>query len=229
MKRTLLVSALSFSAVVGTLRAQATISTLGDWNASRAQTFFGEPDTGYFGQTLTVPGDARLVSYEFRVEQLSLAPTQYQSSVYLWDTINLRATGSSLYTSSASTFDFIGGGFAPVSFTLPGGGIDLTTGQVILLMFDAITPGDTVASSAQFGLVVPGTLAGGEARFLNSFAGANSPTITSWSPVGGDFAFRADFVFAPEPSTWGAGTAAVGLVIWRLASARAARRSATRV
>ena len=132
MKRTFLVSALSLSAVVGTLHAQTTISTIVDWNLSLAQQTFGEPDAGYFGQTLTVPGDARLVSYEFRVQQLTQEPTQYRSRVYRWDMDSSRATGSPLYSSPSSTLN-PGGGFVALSFTLPDGGIDLTAGQVILL------------------------------------------------------------------------------------------------
>ncbi len=178
MKRTLLAGALSLSAVVGTLHAQTTLSTLPDWDETGALFDFGEADTGYYGQTLTVPGDSRLVSYEFRVEQLSLEPTQYRSRVYLWHTGTLRAEGEPLYISTASTFPYIGGGFVAVSFTLPNGGIDLTAGQVILLMFDGIDPGDEVESRSQFGLVSPGTLNDGAAYYLNSLAGANTPTST---------------------------------------------------
>gem|GEM_PF-4553932 len=58
---------------------------------------------------MTVPSDGRLVSYEFRVEQLSGDPTQYQSLVYAWDAVNSRATGPALYTSASGTFDNVGG------------------------------------------------------------------------------------------------------------------------
>jgi hypothetical protein len=51
----------------------------------------------------------------------------------------------------------------------------LATGQVILLMFDAIAPGDSVPSGSEFGLVFPGTLGGGEAFLRNSNSGAASP------------------------------------------------------
>jgi hypothetical protein len=220
MKTHVLASVLPLLAIGTLLRAQTDISTLPDWDGSNGFSTFGEPDTGYFGQTLTVPSDGRLVSYEFRVEQLSGDPTQYQSLVYAWDAVNSRATGPALYTSAAGTFDNVGGGFATVSFTLPGGGLDLVTGQEIVLMFDAVTTGDSTSSSSQFGLVSPGTYAGGEGFLLNSSSGANLPTVASWGSVGGDFAFSARFVFAPEPSTWGA----IGLGMAGLVWARMRRR-----
>lgn len=190
--------------LVGVLRAQTTISTVPDWDGVNGFTSFGEPDTGYFGQTVTVPSDARLVSYSFRVDQLSVDPTQYRSQVYLWDALNSVAVGTPLYTSGSLNFDYTGTGFATVSFPLPGAGLDLTTGQVILLMFDGVTTGDSVGSSSSFGLVAPGTYGGGDGLLLNSLGGTATPTGNAWSPMGGDLAFSATFVFAPEPATWGA-------------------------
>jgi hypothetical protein len=211
----LLLPALGSMAVL--VQADTVVTTIPDWNGSTSLNSLGEPDTGYFGQTLTVPLDARLVSYEFRVDQLSTTSTQYRSQVYLWDTVNDRATGAPLYTSADQTFDFTGTGYAAVTFTLPGGGVDLTPGQVIVLLFDAIAPGDTTASATQFGLVSPGTYAGGAGYALNSAGGTFLPTVDSWGAAGGDLAFQATFSGAPEPSTWAAGAVGLGVIAWRWA------------
>lgn len=219
MKRNRLASLLLLALGSGAVWVQAdtVVTTIPDWDGTTSLSPLGEPDTGYFGQTLTVPRDARLVSYEFWVDQLTLDPTQYRSQVYLWDTVNDHATGPALYTSAAQTFDYTGSGYAAVTFTLPGGGVDLTPGQVIVLLFDAIAPGDTTASVTKFGLVSPGTYAGGAGYALNSSGGTYLPTVDAWGPAGGDLAFQATFSGAPEPSTWAAGAVGLGVIAWRLA------------
>lgn len=217
--RLALVAGLMASAGVG--QAATIVQTLGSWDGSNAFSSFGIPDSLFFGQTLEVPAvDSKLASFSFEVQQISTESTFYTASVYAWDTVNNRATGAPFYVSPGRVLN-PSAVFQTVTETLPGGGVAMTPGQIIVLMFEATGTSGGGVGTATFGLTAQGALANGSAWLLNSGAGA--PTTATWDPVGGDFAFRANFAPVPEPPTAvslallvGAG----GFVVWRRRAAR---------
>lgn len=216
-----LVVGLMVSAGVG--QAATIVQTLGSWNGSDRFGPFGMPNTRFFGQTLEVPAvDSTLVSFDFRVDQYSAESTTYTASVYAWDAVNSRATGAPLFQSPSRSLDF-SGVFQTVTETLPGGGVAMTPGQIILIMFEATGTSGGGVGSADFGRTSETALANGSGWALNWVDGTTTPTTATWGAVGGDFAFRANFAPVPEPPTAvslallvGAG----GFVVWRRRAGR---------
>jgi len=188
-------------------RADTVISTLESWDGINVFWPFGEPSTAFYGQALTIPeSGGSLVSYEFQIQPLE-GITRYRTLVYAWDAGASRPTGLPLYQSGDLSLS-PPAAFSLIEFTIPGG-LLLTPGQQILLMFDAYTLRDSTEdepadNTAQFGLVSDLAYAGGSGFILPASGEDFDPLAENWLPVGSDFAFRATFASVPEAGTWGA-------------------------
>jgi hypothetical protein len=173
--------------------AAQTITTLPDENDTRRP--FGCPNTGAYGQVITVPaGENTLSSFSFRMNLP--AAEVFRGMVFAWDGTTPTATGSALFTSGPTST--AGAGMETVTFTTSG--VAVVAGQQYVLLAQAdctATPADT---NGLLGTVEPGTYAGGDFVFQQNGGDATQLTTGVWetflAPV--DLAFEA--VFGAEAS-----------------------------
>ena len=187
------VALLAAAGVAGPAAAETVISTLADENNTFAP--FGCPDTGAYGQTVTVPaGESSLESFSFR---MNLPAGQvFRGVVMAWDGDS--ATAPVLFESAPRST--AGTGMETVTFTT--GGVPVVEGQLYVLFAQAdctLTPGGT--PTGFWGSVVPGTYDDGNTVFQNN-GGDFSQVTGVWegNVTEEDFAFEAVFGLpAPEP------------------------------
>lgn len=222
MTRTLFASAFSVALLGGVAWADTVISTLDLFNSEQVFQPFGDPVTPFYGQSLTIPvGGGSLISYEIVIQPLS-GTSLFRSWVFAWDEANSRMTGTALYQSGQRSLT-APDGFFTVLFEIPGG-LELTAGQRILLMFDAYTDRDASANEAAFGFVAQASYTDGRAVILPLGVEPFNPVGQTWLDVGSDFVFRATFANVPEAGTWGAGVVGMmGVGAWMLRARRAGK------
>src|SRR5206468_2937367 len=81
-----------------------------------------------YGQTVTVPASAQILK-GFTFEMNLPASVVFRGEVYAWN--GSMASGASLFESTSQSTS--GSGFQAITFTLPGGGVPLTSGGQYVL------------------------------------------------------------------------------------------------
>lgn len=180
------------------------IDTTPMWNATNAVSPFGEQNTATYGQTITAPAGAPiLTSFSFFLDDYMNPDTaDFQAYVFAWD--GQKATGPALFQSSpiSTTNNNGNDGFEEIAIST--GTIALTAGQEYVLAFNASNQFDSEIGTARWGTINnhasgPDTYAGGTFVFLNNGSDFSQLNSTPWSERDGDLAFKATFV--PEPSS----------------------------
>ena len=203
------------TAVLATSAWAQSIDTASGWNGSTALYQFGLPNTATYGQTITAPVSASVLQgFSFRINPQGVA-FPFQAHVYEWDPVNSRATGPVLYTSPVVSS-------TPVSvyethgFAVPN--LALVPGKPYVLFASVSnTPGPIAGSF--WGLIDPGSYAGGNVVFQNNGTDASLWTNAAWVAVTGyDFAFTATIVSAPDAPTITAATPGNGQASFTLAA-----------
>lgn len=176
--------ALSIAASAGTAAADTTLSS-GVFNGTLS--LFGYSANSTFGQVFTAPAvDNVITDFSFIVIS-NPEVTGVSAYIYAWD--GTKATGPALFTSSPFT---LVGDYQ--RFQINTGGVALTSGsQYVAFVSVSAGPGGT--GTASFGASFPGRLGG----FVYQSNGSNFGALftTSWTGVGFDSAFTANFIPAP--------------------------------
>jgi hypothetical protein len=179
--------------VAGPAAAETVISTLADENGTFPE--FGCPDTGAYGQTVTVPaGESSLESFSFRMNLP--AGVVFRGVVMAWDGDS--ASGPVLFESGPRST--AGSGMETVTFTT--GGVPVVEGQVYVLFAQAdciLTPNNTVGFWGSVN--PPGAYDDGSIAFQNNGGDFSQVTgVWDFVVIEEDFAFEAVFGLpAPEP------------------------------
>ena len=167
--------------------AAATITTLADEN--NAVFFWGQPDTTWYGQTVSFGSDVSLDSFTFRIDDNGTS-ISYNALVYAWDGDS--ATGASLFSSSDATTGIDG----MTSYSTTTGSLGLTAGDYVLF-FEATSNGN-----ANWGSVTgPDTYTDGDFVYQNTSGGfidIFDPWIITF-PTANDLAFSVEYSVAAVP------------------------------
>ena len=195
-------------AVASVARADVTIDTSGpaNWDGANAFGTLGELGftLGTFGQTVSVPvGATRLTSFSFQLNPNLTGTTRLQLYVFAWDSPNVRASGSALYSSPLITS--LSSGFQTVGAS--GLSLDLIAGSDVVLVASTEEAMDGVEDGADMGVAasgVPDAYGPGAAFVLGSGGGDLSHlTSSGWIQLNGtdhsDFAFTANFTEGVVP------------------------------
>ena len=167
--------------------AAVTISTLADEND--AVFSWGQPDTKWYGQTVSFANDVSLNSFTFRINDEGTS-ISYDAQIYAWDGDS--ATGASLFSSSSAT---AGVNSTMTSYSTATGALGLMAGDYVLF-FEATSNG-----SANWGSVTGSdAYTGGDFVFQNAFNGDG--IFDPWSvtfPSARDLAFSVEYDLAAIP------------------------------
>jgi len=202
--------------------ASGSINTVVGWNGSSSEGPFGDPDTGTFGQSITMDASGgRLQSFSFYLTPLNL---NIRSYVYLWD--GLKAVGAPLFAGPMFNIGAVGSGFKEVAINT--GGIDLAPNKQYVLLLTSSGMQSGLGNTNNWGVLRSNVYAGGEFVFHNS-----SNTLASlqsdwdcgdgcgFAGTGFDLAFKAQIdpvAVIPEPEAAAMmlfGLAAVGIAARR--------------
>lgn len=185
------------------LASASQINTSGTYSSSWWP--FGESNTATYGQTFTVGADRKLNSFSLWLDGAVSAPVDFAGYLYKWD--GYKATGSSLYASSAQKFT--GAPYrTPQEFSFTTGGITLETGSQYVAFLSASNFFDGVYSTATMPIAGYGADVnpGGTFVYYNNGSDFSKLTTYSWDKTYGtdDVWFAASFSpteSVPEPGT----------------------------
>jgi VPDSG-CTERM motif len=233
MTKLLKIAALTAAASVVAYQAQAqTYSTVGSWNGSDDISAFGNPNTATYGETFIAPAGASLLdSYTFYIE--GSATLTMQGIVGPWGGSlfggsSPQGTTSISYTGADQVYSSSGGGFVPVTVTIPGG-VAVTPGAAYFMGL-TISGASEYANSAgttEWGNIfnngIPQSLGGGF-NFYNNGNDFGALTTSSWDDFEnfGTLAFSATFTGTGNQSVPDAGTTSgmFGIALAGLAALR---------
>lgn len=216
------------------------IDTVPSWNGASQIASFGNPNTATYGQLVTVPQGATVLT-KFSFFMRIPATLVFRGFVYKWNgtqaanpsnlssTINTSsqpastkgplANGGALFESSPRSTTQ-GANFEEVVFNIPGSGIQLNEGQQYVL-FASVSKDFGPVGTGQWGAINSNVYSGGNFVYQNNGSNTTQWTTVPWSAFpGSDLAFRATFndpssVEVPEADTlllFGGGIG--GLATW---------------
>jgi hypothetical protein len=197
----------------GTQGARADlITTMPSWPNTHPYILpFGESNTATYGQTITVGADTRLTNFTFqmRTERFP-GPSVFAGYVMQWDSVNNRATGPVLFTSSTQSRSAGDADFSPVSINP---NINLVSGLQYVLFLSASNFFDTIGDQADFGWIDSGSVYGsGQFVFQNNGSTFGDLSSQTWSSFGGlDLAFSANLERLDPAAPAPAGLALAGI------------------
>lgn len=199
--------------------AMSSIDTTPSWNGTNSASYFGEPDSATYGQTIsTDASDGMLTSFTFYLSPLNL---DFKAFVYQWD--GSKAVGPALYSSAVTN---IGDGFTGFrATTFDTHGVLLGANKEYVLFFTTSGLQTQRFNTNTWGALGVNAYAGGEFVFHNSSndpsslqaaAGWDCPSGCDYLGRGVDLAFKASIspapVAVPEPSALVLALAGLGLV-----------------
>jgi hypothetical protein len=163
--------------------AGQTIGTFGSWNGSEAISTFGYPNTATYGQVITAPAGATLLT-SFTFELAIPNTATFRAEVYAWD--GSEATGPNLYESGSMTTT----SSSMQSVTI-GTAVPVTAGSQYVMFLS--TSKDSGSGSGVWGFVSANPYGGGDFVYQNNGTDPSTWTSTPWTVYGGDLAFSAIF------------------------------------
>ena len=219
-KSALMVSAVFLGSAAG---ATTSIDTATSWNGASSASYFGEPDTSTYGQTITADAAGGVLqSFTFYLSPLNL---DFRAFVYEWD--GAKATGPALYGSAVTNIGDGFTGFQAVTFNT--GGVTLGANKQYVLFFSTSGVQSQKFNTNTWGALTTNAYAGGEFVLHNSsddFASLLNPN--GWDCASGcdylgrgvDMAFKANIVASPVPEPSAlvlalAGAAVLGAAVHR--------------
>ncbi len=200
------------------------IDTTSTWNFTTEVQYFGEPNSGTYGQTFTVVGpDTRLDSFSFWMDgEPDPDSVDFAAYVMAWDDATRRPTGSILFESPMRTLaNDSEDSLEQIIFHT--GGLLLDDGQKYVAILSASNYFDGSTGRAVLGYLASDVYDGGGFFFLNNGSDFSALTSNPWEIFVGsgvaDLAFQANFnvedpttptppgpVYTPEPTSlalWG--------------------------
>jgi hypothetical protein len=197
LKKIYIVIASIAFATLGAINTAQAITTIDTTPGDSFQGPFGEPQSPFFGQTITVPeNDNVLTDFTFFVEGFNdPGSVDFVAIVSEWDSANFRPQESILFQSETQSTTK-GGGLE--TFTFSTGGLTLNPNQQYVLYLKALFDG--ISGRGKLPQSLGNPLVGG--NFVISNDGSYWFLATSASG-GVDLAFRTTFstITVPEPST----------------------------
>lgn len=199
--------------------AMSSIDTTPSWNGTNSASYFGEPDSATYGQTISTDATGGvLTSFTFYLSPLNL---DFKAFVYQWD--GAKAVGPALYSSAVTNIGDSFTGFRATSFNT--GGVSLAANTAYVLFFSTSGVQAQRFNTNTWGALSTDAYAGGEFVFHNSSndpssllaaAGWDCPSGCDYLGRGADLAFKASIapalVAVPEPSALVLALAGLGLV-----------------
>lgn len=225
LKTSLMAAATLLATAAG---ATTSIDTTPFWNGSSNASYFGEPDTATYGQTITTDAAGGVLqSFTFYLSPLNL---DFRAFVYEWD--GIKAVGPALYGSAVTNIGDGFAGFQAVTFNT--GAVALGANKAYVLFFSTSGVQAEKFNTNTWGALTTNAYAGGEFVLHNSSndlssllnpAGWDCPSGCDFLGRGVDLAFKTSIAPAavPEPSALVLAVVGAGLV----GAAMRRRRTAT--
>ena len=181
----------------------ASVSTVPAWDGTTEIQPFGDPDTGTYGQVITVPaGENRLTGFTFYVKLPS--SLTFRAFVYAWNEVEQRATGPALFEGpdTHTTEEAV---FQPIAVNT--GAVEISPGAQYVVFFSishdkGIDEGSNAVGT--YGMLPTGATQyeGGNFVFENNGYNDLEWTGSKWANfLRADLAFSAEFAAVPAISS----------------------------
>ena len=214
--------------LVSAAGATTPIDTTPSWNGSSNVSYFGEPDTATYGQTITTDAAGGVLqSFTFYLSPLNL---DFRAFVYEWD--GIKAVGPALYGSAATNIGDGFAGFQAVTFNT--GAVTLGANKEYVLFFSSSGVQTQKFNTNTWGALTANAYAGGEFVLHNSSndlsslvnpAGWDCPSGCDFLGRGVDLAFKVNIAPAAVPEPSALVLAAAGAVVLGAALRRRRRQT----